>query len=50
MATPPEAVKCPHCRKTFPPSLLGPGTKHVGYKCPHCKLFIPASRAATEAA
>jgi len=50
MAAPPEAVKCPHCRKTFHPSLMGPGTKHVGYKCPHCRLFMPASRAATEAA
>ena len=51
MAEPPDAVKCPHCRKTFRPSMLGPDTKHAGYKCPHCNLFTPVARAtATEAA
>ena len=38
-------MHCPHCRKSFSSSLLGPNTARAGYKCPHCRLFIPLSRA-----
>ncbi len=38
-------MQCPHCRKTFRASLLGPETARAGYKCPHCRLFVPLGRA-----
>ena len=41
----PEAILCPHCKKTFDGELLAEGSRHEGFKCPHCRLFVPAERA-----
>jgi DNA-directed RNA polymerase subunit RPC12/RpoP len=42
----PQAVVCPHCKKSFTAELIAGGAeRYRGYKCPHCRLFVPAERA-----